>query len=117
VHDLNREPRLPYGDAEFDGAGLCVSVDYLTQPVAVLREAGRVLAAGRAAGADLLQSLLPHQGHRHLARAGRRRHVALVKRMLAEAGNFDDITTLDRSPKGWGDPLYAVIGKAKPAAG
>ena len=37
VHDLNRDPRLPFGDAEFDGAGLCVSIDYLTQPVTVLR--------------------------------------------------------------------------------
>jgi SAM-dependent methyltransferase len=46
VHNLNREPRLPYGEAEFDAAGLCVSVDYLTQPVAVLRDVGRVLRPG-----------------------------------------------------------------------
>ncbi|MGH3087767.1 MAG: class I SAM-dependent methyltransferase, partial [Rubrobacteraceae bacterium] len=43
VHDLNADPRLPYDAAEFDGCGICVSIDYLTRPVDVLREVGRVL--------------------------------------------------------------------------
>ena len=117
VHDLNREPQLPYGEAEFDGAGLCVSVDYLTQPVAVLREAGRVLRPGAPLVLTFSNRCFPTKAiaiWHELDDAG---HVALVKRMLVEASNFDDITTLDRSPQGWGDPLYAVVGKAKPAAG
>jgi Methyltransferase domain len=43
VQNLNTNPGLPFGDAEFDGAGICVSIDYLTRPVEVLREVGRVL--------------------------------------------------------------------------
>src|SRR6185312_17324543 len=35
VHDLNAEPRLPFPDRSFDAAVCCVSVDYLTRPVAV----------------------------------------------------------------------------------
>ena len=46
VHDLNREPHLPFADAEFDAAGICVSIQYLTQPVAGLRDLGRVLKVG-----------------------------------------------------------------------
>lgn len=46
VHNLNTNPRLPFGEAEFDGAGICVSIDYLTRPVEVLREVGRVLKVG-----------------------------------------------------------------------
>ena len=46
VQNLNRTPKLPFGEAEFDGAGICVSIDYLTNPVAVLREVGRVLRVG-----------------------------------------------------------------------
>ena len=38
VHDLNRTPRLPFADAEFDAAAICVSIQYLTRPVAVLRD-------------------------------------------------------------------------------
>jgi len=45
VQNLNTNPRLPFGEAEFDGAGICVSIDYLTRPVEVLREVGRVLKA------------------------------------------------------------------------
>ena len=43
VQDLNREPEVPFPDGEFDGAAICVSIQYLTRPVEVLREVGRVL--------------------------------------------------------------------------
>ena len=46
VQDLNRDPVLPFEDAAFDGACCCVSVQYLEQPVAVMREMRRVLKAG-----------------------------------------------------------------------
>ena len=46
VQDLNIEPALPLGDGEFDGACLCVSVQYLQRPVDVFREVGRVLRPG-----------------------------------------------------------------------
>jgi ubiquinone/menaquinone biosynthesis C-methylase UbiE len=43
VQNLNRESRLLLGEAEFDGVGIYVSINYLTRPVKVLREVGRVL--------------------------------------------------------------------------
>ena len=43
VQNLNTDPVLPFDTASFDGACICVSVDYLTRPVHVLREVGRVL--------------------------------------------------------------------------
>ena len=43
VQNLNTNPGLPFGEAEFDGVGICVSIDYLTRPVEVLLEVGRVL--------------------------------------------------------------------------
>jgi SAM-dependent methyltransferase len=46
VQNLNTNPGLPFGEAEFDGVGICVSIDYLTRPVEVLREVGRVLKVG-----------------------------------------------------------------------
>ena len=45
VQDLNAEPALPL-DASFDGASLCVSVQYLQRPVEVFREVVRVLRPG-----------------------------------------------------------------------
>jgi len=31
VQNLNTNPELPFGDGEFDGVGICVSIDYLTR--------------------------------------------------------------------------------------
>ena len=46
VHDLNRYPRLPFDDHSFDAAVCCVSVDYLTKPVEVFADVGRVVRVG-----------------------------------------------------------------------
>ena len=46
VQDLNIEPALPLADSAFDGACLCVSVQYLQRPVEVFREVRRVLRPG-----------------------------------------------------------------------
>src|SRR6185295_2691098 len=46
VQDLNIAQTLPLDDNVFDGACLCVSVQYLQRPVDVFREAGRVLRRG-----------------------------------------------------------------------
>ena len=46
VHDLNVDPTLPFAVSEFDAATICVSIDYLTQPSAVLKEVARVVRPG-----------------------------------------------------------------------
>jgi len=43
VQNLNRDPGLPLGAASVDAAMICVSIQYLQQPAAVLREVARVL--------------------------------------------------------------------------
>ena len=43
IQDLNIDPKLPFRDGEFDLLLIQLSIDYLTQPVALLAEAGRVL--------------------------------------------------------------------------
>ena len=46
VQNLNREAKLPLADASLDAAMICVSIQYLQQPVAVLREVARLLRQG-----------------------------------------------------------------------
>jgi FKBP-type peptidyl-prolyl cis-trans isomerase 2 len=46
VHDLNENPLLPFADDSFDSVICTVSVEYLTNPLAVFREVGRVLKQG-----------------------------------------------------------------------
>mgnify|MGYP003306332336 CR=1 FL=1 len=46
TRDLNDEPELPFADGSFDAVLNVVSVDYLTRPLEVFREARRVLRPG-----------------------------------------------------------------------
>jgi SAM-dependent methyltransferase len=113
IQNLNTNPILPFGSAEFDGAGICVSVDYLTRPREVLREVGRVLKADAPVVITFSNRCFPTKAveiwHR-LDDAGRLR---LVEGYLQEAGNFRDINSLDRSPRRlFSDPLYAVVGRS-----
>jgi SAM-dependent methyltransferase len=113
IQDLNRNPSLPFGDGEFDGAGICVSVDYLTQPVEVLREVGRVLKVGSPLVVTFSNRCFPTKAVAIWQRLDDGGHVRLVEGYLREAGNFENIRGLDRSPRRmFSDPLYAVIGES-----
>lgn len=112
VQNLNERPTLPFGDDDFDGCGICVSIDYLTRPVEVLREVRRVLRPGAPLVVTFSNRCFPTKAvavWHTLDDAG---HVRLVSRYLEEAG-FKDMKRLDRSPRRmFSDPLYAVIGRA-----
>jgi ubiquinone/menaquinone biosynthesis C-methylase UbiE len=43
VHNVNTNPRLPFEDESFDGAVMTVSVQYLTRPIELFTDVGRVL--------------------------------------------------------------------------
>ena len=113
VQNLNTTPRLPFSDNLFDGAGLCVSIDYLTDPIAVVRETGRVLKPDAPFVVTFSNRCFPTKAialWHHLDDRGR---VALVQHFLEAAGNFSAIQALDRSPGRRSDPLYAVVGRKK----
>jgi SAM-dependent methyltransferase len=46
IHDLNRDPILPFQDDYFDAVINTVSVDYMIKPIAVFSEIGRILKPG-----------------------------------------------------------------------
>ncbi len=113
VQNLNRTPKLPFGDAEFDGVGVCVSIDYLTSPVAVLREVGRVLKAGSPIVITFSNRCFPTKAVAIWHQLDDRGHMRLVEHYLEEAGNFRNVRSLDRSPHCFfSDPLYAVVGES-----
>ena len=113
VQNLNTDPVLPFGTASFDGACICVSVDYLTRPVHVLREVGRVLQDNAPLVITFSNRCFPTKVIAPWLTLGGAGRVALVQGFLEAAGNFALVTALNRSPQR-GDPLYAVIGYAAP---
>lgn len=46
IHDLNRDPRLPFANHTFDAVVCTVSVEYLVHPFTVFEEVARALAPG-----------------------------------------------------------------------
>jgi len=113
VQDLNTDPTLPFADGEFDGVGCCVSIDYLTRPVEVLREVGRVLKVGSPAIISFSNRCFPDKAVAIWHQLDDQGHVRLVEGYLREAGNFENVRSLDRSPRRmFSDPLYAVIGQS-----
>ncbi len=114
VQNLNVNPILPFKDSEFDGAGICVSIDYLTNPVAVLREVGRVLKPDAPLVITFSNRCFPTKAILIWLYTNDVQHQYLVKRFLEKAGNWYRIELLDRSPK-QGDPLYAVVARQLPS--
>lgn len=117
VQNLNTTSALPFGDRSFDAAGVTVSIDYLTDPVAVLRDLGRVLVPGGPVVISFSNRCFPSKAvmiWHQLDDAGR---LDLVGQYLGAAGNWEGIEKLDRSPvvngRRRGDPLFAVVGRAK----
>lgn len=111
VQNLNENPTLQFGNAEFDGCGICVSIDYLTRPIEVLRDLGRVLKPGAPIIITFSNRCFPTKAVAAWQALDDAGHVRLVEEYLKNAGNWKDIASLDRSPRRmFSDPLYAVIG-------
>ena len=108
VQDVNRDPRLPFGDGEFDGAMCAVSIQYVTHPVLLLRELRRVLRPGGPFVVSFSNRCFPTKAVSVWLGTTDRQHLTLVRSYFEAAGSWQDVKEEDRSPDGNGDPLYAV---------
>jgi len=108
VHDLNRDPRVPFADDEFDGAVCAVSIQYITKPLSVFREVRRVLRPGAPFVVSFSDRCFPTKAVAVWLGTTDRQHVELVRAYFEAAGGWVDVTEEDRSRGGMGDPLYAV---------
>ncbi|NTU81975.1 MAG: methyltransferase domain-containing protein [Chloroflexales bacterium] len=116
LHDLNANPALPFANASFDGAACTVSVQYLTRPLEVFAEVGRVLRPGAPFIVTFSNRCFPSKAVQIWMTTSDRQHTALIKRYFELSRAFSEISADDRSPHHWlSDPLYAVIGRAAPA--
>ena len=107
VHDLNREPSLPFNDAAFDAALCAVSVQYLTRPVEVFREVARCLRPHAPFIVSFSNRCFPEKAVALWHAADDSQHGAIVTAYFAASAAFADVHQwAHTSPAG--DPLYAV---------
>ncbi len=109
VQNLNERPALPFEDAAFDAALICVSIQYLTQPVEVARELARVVRPGGSLVVTFSNRCFPTKAVAVWRATDDRGHVALVERYFEAAGGWEAPEAIVAS--GRGDPLYAVIAR------
>jgi len=109
VHDLNREPELPYADASLDAVLNAVSIQYLVDPVAVFTSILRVLRPGGVSIVAMSHRCFPTKAIRAFHLMPGLQRMEFIGRCHELAG-FGDLQQIDRSPAG-ADPLWIVVAK------
>ena len=111
VQDLNRDPILPLAEASADAAMICVGVQYLQRPLAVLGELARILKPGAPIVISFSNRCFPTKAVAVWRALDSDGHARLVELYLSRAG-FERIEIHGLS-RGWGaDPLTVVVGRA-----
>lgn len=116
IHNVNREPRLPFDDTSFDAAVMTVSVQYLTQPIEMFAEVARVLRSGGPFIVTFSNRMFPTKAIALWQMAKEQQRPEIVKTYFAESGTFEKIDVIDHSQRTSppSDPIWAVVGYKKP---
>ena len=127
VHDLNRDPRLPFEDGIFDAVICTVSVEYLTRPDDVFQEVARVLKPGGTFIVTFSNRWFPTKAVRIWTELHEFERSGLVLEYFRNADRFTDLESYsmrglprpvgDRyySQQPFSDPVFGVWGRRSPA--
>jgi SAM-dependent methyltransferase len=122
IHDLNRSPELPFDSEAYDAVVCTVSVEYLTHPVAVFEEIGRVLSPGGLFLVTFSNRWFPPKVVKIWQDIHEFERMGLVIEYFNASGRFENLSTLSirgyprpETDKYFGqlfysDPVYAVWG-------
>ena len=89
IHDINKEPTLPFPRDTFDVVVNTVSVDYMTRPLEVFRDVGRIL---KSAGLFLVifsNRMFPEKAVKIWREADENERIILVEEFFKESGVFE----------------------------
>ena len=88
IHDLNDDFRLPFGDNNFDAVTNTVSVDYLTRPVDIFCEVGRVLRPNGIFVGVFSNRMFPPKATEIWKTTSEKDRIDLVKKFISFSGKL-----------------------------
>lgn len=110
-HDLNKDPHLPFPDDQFDIVINTVSVDYITSPMEVFNEIGRVLRPGGLFLVIFSNRMFPEKAVKVWRESDEDERVILVQEFFKESGLFEETNTfVSKGRPRPGDDKYASTG-------
>lgn len=111
IHDLNKDPSLPFADSIFDAVLCTVSVDYLTHPVEVFREVGRVLKPEGLFLVIFSNRMFLQKAVKIWREASEEERLLLVEDFFRESGAFEKpLTFISKGKPRPRDDKYAPLG-------
>jgi SAM-dependent methyltransferase len=129
IHDLNKDPRLPFPDHHFHAVINTVSVDYMVTPVEVFREVARILKPGGLFLVIFSNRMFPQKAVKAWRQASEDERVILVDEFFRQAGMFEKTACFVSKGKprpkddkyahltSLSDPVYALYAEKKGARG
>jgi SAM-dependent methyltransferase len=127
VHDLNRDPVLPFGEGRFDAVLCSLSVEYLARPIEVFADVARVLRPGGLLACSFSNRWFPGKAIRLWSELHEFERMGLVAEYFHAAGLYEEVVTF--SERGWprpndpgdrysgrlqgSDPVYGVWSRRK----
>jgi SAM-dependent methyltransferase len=109
VQDLNRDPALPFHTDTFDAAIVSVSIQYLTRPVEVFAEVGRVLKPGAPFAVGYSNRMFPTKAVAIWRSLSDREHADLIGLYFRLSGTFGPPQAFNISPGPGSDPMFVVV--------
>ncbi len=119
TQDLNKNPKLPLPDEDFDAVLICVSVQYLQYPDAIFSEIHRILKPGGIAIISFSNRMFYQKAIAAWRDGTEGSRVALVKGYFKSVAGFAPAEVITHSSSipsflqmlgiSTGDPFYAII--------
>ncbi|MEM9951216.1 MAG: class I SAM-dependent methyltransferase [Chloroflexota bacterium] len=108
VQSLNDNPQLPYQNEQFDAVLCAVSVQYLTNPIAVFTEVRRVLKPAGQFIVSFSNRCFPTKAVAIWLNMTDKQHIVLVTRYFELSGDWAIVAETKTSSRH--DPMYIVHG-------
>ena len=110
VHDINREPELPFEDERFDAAIVTVSIQYITRPLETFHEVRRVVRPGAAFHVIYSNRMFPTKAVAVWQNLDDRQRSELIGSYFTNCGGWSPPKAVDASPdsSAYADPIFVV---------